>query len=72
MPSPISEWMPHELLPIIPPSVLCLCVEGSGAKVRRCFSAWLRRTSSTVPGCTRASFVAGSIESTLLSTWTNP
>ena len=39
MPRPISEWTPHELLPIIPPRVLCVCVEGSGAKVRPCFSA---------------------------------
>ena len=39
MPRPISEWTPHELLPIIPPSVQCLCVDGSGAKVRWCFSA---------------------------------
>ena len=33
-PQPITEWTPHELLPIIPPSVLCVWVEGSGAKVR--------------------------------------
>ena len=29
----ISEWVPQELFPIIPPSVQRLCVEGSGAHV---------------------------------------
>jgi hypothetical protein len=33
VPRPISEWTPQELLPIMPPSVLWVCVEGSGAKV---------------------------------------
>ena len=31
---PITECTPQELLPIMPPSVLWVCVEGSGAKVR--------------------------------------
>ena len=31
---PISACTPHELLPIMPPSVHRLCVAGSGAKVR--------------------------------------
>ena len=31
---PISAWTPHELLPIMPPSVQRLCVAGSGANVR--------------------------------------
>ena len=35
----ISAWTPHELLPIMPPSVQRLCVAGSGAKVRWCTSA---------------------------------
>ena len=30
----ITEWTPHALLPIIPPSVQWLCVDGSGANVR--------------------------------------
>ena len=59
MPRPISEWTPQELLPIIPPRVLWLWVEGSGAKVSRCRSACIRRWSRTVPGWTRASFLAG-------------
>ena len=42
------------LLPIIPPIVQRLCVEGSGAKVKCFSSAASRSTSSTMPGCTRA------------------
>ena len=31
---PITEWMPHELLPIMPPNVAYWCVDVSGANVR--------------------------------------
>src|SRR5205814_8785290 len=55
-----SECVPHELLPIIPPSVQRLCVEGSGPNVRRCSSARLLSVSSTTPGCTRANRLSAS------------
>jgi hypothetical protein len=62
--SAITERTPHELLPIIPPSVQWSCVEGSGPNVRPCASASRRRSSRIVPGSTRASFLSGSISST--------
>ena len=54
------ECVPHELLPIIPPSVQRLCVAGSGPKVSSCSSAASRSRSSTSPGCTRANRRSGS------------
>ena len=57
----ITECTPHELLPIIPPSVHQRCVAGSGANVRLCVSASSRRRSSTTPGCTRACRARGSM-----------
>src|SRR6266704_2873522 len=53
------ECTPHELLPIIPPRVQRSCEAGSGAKVKWCFSAALRRWSRITPGCTRATRRAG-------------
>src|ERR1051325_3962505 len=44
--------------------VLCVCVAGSGAKVRPWAPAARRRSSSTTPGSTRAVFATGSIAST--------
>ena len=55
----ISPCTPQELLPIIPPSVQCVCVAGSGPKVSLCFSAALRRSSRMMPGSTRANFSCG-------------
>jgi hypothetical protein len=57
----ITEWMPQELLPIMPPKVAHWWVEVSGAKVRWCSSSvssesWSRMT----PGCTLAVFLSGS------------
>ena len=57
---PISACTPHELLPIMPPSVQRLCVAGSGANVSWCSSAASRTRSSTMPGCTRATPLPGS------------
>src|SRR6185437_1859055 len=54
------EWVPHELLPIMPPSVQRLCVAGSGPKVSPYSSAASRSRSSTSPGCTRAKRRSGS------------
>ena len=58
----ITEWMPQELLPIMPPKVAYSWVEVSGAKVSSCrlsvrFASWSRIT----PGCTRAILRSGSI-----------
>jgi hypothetical protein len=58
---PITECGPHELLPIMPPSVLWLWVAGSGAKVRPWRAAAARSSSSTTPGSTRAMRRTGSI-----------
>ena len=60
----ITECGPHELLPIMPPSVQRECVAGSGAKVRPCASAASRSESHTTPGSTRASRAVASIDST--------
>ena len=56
-----TECDPHALLPIIPPSVQRLCVDGSGPNVRPCGRAASRSASSTTPGCTRAVRASGSI-----------
>src|ERR1700741_1580172 len=57
----ITECAPHELLPIIPPSVQGLWVDGSGAKVSPWRSAADRSESQTTPGSTSAVFDVGSI-----------
>ena len=54
-----SECVPQELLPIMPPRLQRLCVDGSGPNVRPCASARPRSVSSTTPGCTRAMRLAG-------------
>ena len=61
----ITECAPHELLPIMPPSVQRLCVAGSGPKVSPCFSAAAFSASHTVPGWTSAVRPAGSTDTTL-------
>src|SRR5215472_1672726 len=43
---------PHELLPIIPPSVQFMCVDGFGPKLRPVVDSWSLSTSSTMPGST--------------------
>ena len=58
-----TECEPHELLPIIPPSVQRLCVEGSGPKRRPCGAAASWRRSSTSPGWTTAVPASGSRDS---------
>ncbi len=58
-----TECEPHALLPIIPPSVQRLCVDGSGPNVRPCGRAASRSLSSTTPGCTRAVRASGSMDS---------
>ena len=60
----ITECGPHELLPIMPPSVQRVCVAGSGANVRPCASAASRSASHTTPGSTRAVRATGSTAST--------
>src|SRR5438094_7084314 len=44
---------PHELLPIIPPSVQFMCVEGFGPKLRPAPDSCSLSTSRTMPGSTR-------------------
>ena len=58
------ECGPHELLPIMPPSVQRLCVAGSGPQVSPCFSASAFSASHTIPGSTSAVLASGSIDST--------
>jgi hypothetical protein len=60
----ISEWVPHELLPIAPPSVPQAWVAGSGGKRSPCSAAAAFRMSLMHPGSTRASLVSGSTSST--------
>ena len=57
---PITECTPHELLPIIPPSVQWLCVEGSGANIKPCCLAASCNESKMTPGSTWAVRVSGS------------
>ena len=57
---------PHELLPIIPPIVQRVCVDGSGPNRNACGSAAFCSVAWTVPACTRAVLVAGSSSSTRL------
>ena len=59
-----TECDPQALLPIMPPSVHRLCVDGSGPKVRPWAAAAARRSSSTTPGWTRAVLAPGSMLST--------
>ncbi len=57
--------MPHELLPIMPPSVFRECVAGSGPNVSPCsFCALARSVSRMQPGCTVAVRASGSMSST--------
>jgi hypothetical protein len=60
-----TECAPQALLPIIPPIVQRLCVDGSGAKCRPCREAMAFSTSGTTPGCTTAVCAPGSTDSTL-------
>src|SRR4051794_11164708 len=53
---------PHELLPIIPPSVQLGWVAGSGPYRSPCCSSCLLSTSSTIPGSTTQVRLAGSTE----------
>ncbi len=62
----ICACMPQELLPIIPPSVLWVCVAGSGPNHRPYGAAAARRSSSTMPGSTRAQPSSALISSTRL------
>ena len=59
-----TECEPQALLPIIPPSVQRLCVDGSGPNVSPYGAAAARRSSSTTPGWTRAVARSGSMLST--------
>jgi hypothetical protein len=61
---PITEWMPQESLPLIPPRVFHWCVAGSGANISPDWLAASRRSSRTQPGCTRPNRRAVSISST--------
>ncbi len=62
-----TECEPHALLPIIPPSVQRLCVDGSGPNVRPCGAAAARSRSSTRPGWTTALRRAGSSSTSALT-----
>ena len=52
---------PQELLPIAPPTVARLTVDGSGANFRPCALAALLRSSMTRPGPTQAHLSSGLI-----------
>ena len=54
------EWLPDELLPIMPPIVARLKVEVSGPKPRPRGCAARLRSSCTTPGSTRARSACGS------------
>lgn len=58
-----TECEPHALLPIIPPSVHRLCVDGSGPNVSPYGRTASRSTSSTRPGWTTAVRASTSTES---------
>src|SRR4051812_28018184 len=53
---------PHELLPIIPPRVQWLCVDGDGPNSRPYSDSRSLRRSSTMPGSTTQVRAAGSTE----------
>src|SRR6266545_4640740 len=55
-----TECDPQELLPIMPPSVQRLWVDGSGPKSRPWAAAARRRSSRTTPGSTVATRASGS------------
>ncbi|CAM5485426.1 hypothetical protein SGLAM104S_08801 [Streptomyces glaucescens] len=59
-----TEWEPQELLPIIPPRVQRLCVDGSGPKRSPCGAAASWSRSRTSPGWTTAVRAPGSRAST--------
>ena len=61
-----TDWLPAELLPIIPPSVARLLVEVSGPNMSPCGAAARFSCSWTTPGCTRATRCPGSISMILL------
>ncbi len=56
----ISEWVPHELFPSMPPNVQYSWVAGSGPYVRLYSSAALRSWSQMTPGWTTACRMSGS------------
>ena len=56
-----TDWLPAELLPIIPPSVARLLVEVSGPNVSPCRAAARFSCSCTTPGWTRARRASASI-----------
>ena len=57
----LTEWLPAELLPIIPPSVARLLVEVSGPNMSPCWAAARFNCSCTTPGWTRACRASPSI-----------
>ena len=57
----LTEWLPAELLPIIPPSVARLLVEVSGPNMSPYWAAARFNCSCTTPGWTRACRAAPSI-----------
>ena len=56
-----TDWLPAELLPIMPPSVARFLVEVSGPNTRPCRAPPGSSCSCTTPGCTRATRRSGSI-----------
>ena len=56
-----TDWLPAELLPIIPPSVARFLVEVSGPNTRPCRALARFSCSCTTPGCTRATRRSASI-----------
>src|ERR1039457_4668699 len=61
-----TDWLPAELLPIIPPSVARVLVEVSGPNMSPCGAAARFSCSWTTPGCTRATRCSASISVILL------
>ena len=59
----LIDWLPAELLPIMPPSVARFAVEVFGPNCRPCSPAARLSCSWTTPGWTRARRAAGSIAS---------
>ena len=53
--------MPHALLPIIPPIVQRVCVDGSGPNLSPCAAAAPCSAAWTTPGSTTAVRASGSI-----------
>ena len=61
-----TDWLPAELLPIIPPSVARFLVEVSGPNTRPCRAAARFSCSCTTPGWTRATRRSASISMILV------